>query len=324
MQRTTDIRAVENPISATFDLAADVYKRAPKVKKLVTYCRAFIYLWLLLGFIVIVAVSAYPGLTFLLLLIVSLTLYCLRWADNKQTRLLLMALGGVLSFFVALFSGPPLFLLEVLLLVLYALGWIILDLLRDLRKFFDYYVVRHGVIKAVRDANPEVRIPEGPDPVSRLLAYLRKASPENEHVLSQPGAVKRPVQLRGASGVAHDFDAMVLAEPSSLWSLTGWAYPGWVIFIKKYEAPPKLEDLKYLKHAAEDSLAVLKVPLSRVIALWSMKEGLTVSDDAYQFATGQVVIFRRHGDVFLCSLEMIAENEDGTYDLVPYVVQTPT
>jgi len=35
------------------------------------------------------------------------------------------------------------------------------------------------------------------------------------------------------------------------------------------------------------------------------------------------VTFRHHGDTFVCSLEIIGEDEDGTYDLVPFVVQKP-
>jgi len=40
--------------------------------------------------------------------------------------------------------------------------------------------------------------------------------------------------LIGRSGVNHNFDAIVIAQPSALWSLTGWAYPGWCILIKQY------------------------------------------------------------------------------------------
>jgi hypothetical protein len=317
-----DIRAVENPISATFDLASDVYDKAPKVRKMVTYSRAFIYLWLLLDFVLIVALAADPLVSLLLAILASAFLYSLRWAEEKEWRVVFLTLAAVVSFMLILLGGAA-FPLTLLFVLLYFLGWIILDMLRDIRKFFDFYVVRHAVIKAVRDANPVVKIPEGPDPVARLLTYLKRASSETEHVMSQPDAVKRGVTLRGASGIAHDFDAMVLAQPSSLWSLTGWAYPGWCMLVKMFGGPPKLDELKYLKHAAEDVTATMKVPPSRVIALWQMKDGQSMSDEAYQFVTSQVVTFRHHGDTFVCSLEIVGEDEDGTYDLVPFVVQNP-
>jgi len=318
----SDIRAVENPISATFDLASDVYERAPKVRKLVMYSRAFIYLWLLFDLILIVAIGPHPFVALLLTIIMSAFLYSLRWAEDRDWRIVSLTIAAALSVMIVLLAGSSL-LVMILFVVLYFLGWIILDMLRDIRRFFDFYVVRHAVIKAVRDSNPVVKIPDGPDPVARLLAYLKKASPETAHVMSQANTVKRAVSLRGASGIAHDFDAIVIAQPSSLWSLTGWAYPGWCMLVKSFAGPPKLDELKYLKHAAEDVVAVLKTPPSRVIALWQMKDGLSVGDDAYQFVTSQVVNFRRHGDAFLCSLEIIGEEEDGTYDLVPFVVQNP-
>ncbi len=50
-----DIRAVENPISAVFDLAEDVNDEVPKVRRLVTYATAFIVIWLTIDFIFIIA-----------------------------------------------------------------------------------------------------------------------------------------------------------------------------------------------------------------------------------------------------------------------------
>jgi len=318
----SDIRAVENPISATFDLASDVYEKAPKVRKLVTYSRAFIYLWLLLDFILIVALGAHPLISLFFALLVTALLFSLRWMEVNAVRITALTLAAVFAGCLIALSGANI-LLTLFFVLLYFLAWIILDMLRDIRKFFDFYVVRHAVIKAVRDANPIVKIPEGPDPVARLLAHLRKASPETEHVMSQPEAVKRAVTLGGSSGVAHDFDAVVVAQPSSLWSLVGWAYPGWCMLVKSFDHPPRLDELKYLRHAAEDVVATMKIPPSRVIALWELKGGQSLSDEAYQFVTTEVVTFKHHGDTFLCSLEIIGEDEDGTYDLVPFVVQNP-
>ena len=322
MQRT-DVRAVENPISAIFDLAADVQERAPKMRKLVTYSRAFIYVWLFVDFLIIVVASRVPFITLLLLVVVAVALYSLRWGEQRETRVILLALAAVMMFFIALFSLGSVFLITVLLIILFYLGWVILDLLRDLKKFIDYYVVRHGVIRVVRDADPVVKIPEGPDAVSRLLEYLRRSSPETKHVMSVPGAARTSVSLQGSSGMLHLFDAVVLAQPSSLWSLIGWAYPGWCFLVKRFEGPPRLDDLKYLKHAAEDVASKMKIPPSRVIALWTMREGQSLAEDAYQFVTSQVVALKHRGDIFRCSLEIIAETEEGSYDLVPFVVQVP-
>ena len=50
-----DARAVENPISAIFDLAEDVNDEAPRIRKLVTYATVFIGFWLVIDFIFILA-----------------------------------------------------------------------------------------------------------------------------------------------------------------------------------------------------------------------------------------------------------------------------
>lgn len=50
-----DIRAVDNPISALFDLSEDVNSEAPRFRKLVRYASAFIIIWLIVDFILILA-----------------------------------------------------------------------------------------------------------------------------------------------------------------------------------------------------------------------------------------------------------------------------
>ncbi len=319
-----DIRAVENPISAIFDLAEDVQGRVPKVKKLVTYSRAFIYLWLFINFLVIVAISNWPFLALILLSGTTILLYTIRWADTSESRAVLLALAAVFLVAIFIFSLGPQVLFAALFIIFFYLGWIILDLLRDMRKFFDYYVVRHKVINAVRNANPVVPIPEGADPVSRLLSYLHMTGGETSQVMSMPNAVSRGVPLMGRSGVVHNFEAMILAQSSSLRTFIPWAHPGWCILVKLYSSPPNLEDLKYLKHAAEDISMAMRVPPRRVIALCGMKADETLSEDAYQFLTSQVVTFRQYGDTLMCSMETIAETEDGTYDLVPFVAEIPS
>jgi hypothetical protein len=50
-----DIRAVDNPISALFDLSEDVNNAAPRFRKLVRYASSFIIIWLVVDFILILA-----------------------------------------------------------------------------------------------------------------------------------------------------------------------------------------------------------------------------------------------------------------------------
>ena len=55
-----DVRAVENPISAIFDLAEDVNERLPKIRKVVSYTRVFVSVWLVIDALVIVLLALPP------------------------------------------------------------------------------------------------------------------------------------------------------------------------------------------------------------------------------------------------------------------------
>jgi hypothetical protein len=50
-----DVRAVDNPITAVFDLAEEVSREVPRVRKLVTYASVFIGAWLVISFFLMIA-----------------------------------------------------------------------------------------------------------------------------------------------------------------------------------------------------------------------------------------------------------------------------
>ena len=72
-----DIRAVENPISAMFDLSEDVAQQAPNIKSLVHYASAFIIVWLIinvfLGLALLVTGQLFLMLIMLVLFIMGIT-----------------------------------------------------------------------------------------------------------------------------------------------------------------------------------------------------------------------------------------------------------
>ena len=72
-----DIRAVENPISAMFDLSEDVAQQAPNIRSLVHYASAFIAIWLfinvLLGLVFLFTGQLFLFLVMLVLFIMGVT-----------------------------------------------------------------------------------------------------------------------------------------------------------------------------------------------------------------------------------------------------------
>ena len=89
-----DIRAVENPISAMFDLSEDVAKQAPNIKSLVHYASAFILVWLIINILL--------GLVFLaegnlFLMLIMLVLFIL----GVTSLILLKRINHFFKYFVA-------------------------------------------------------------------------------------------------------------------------------------------------------------------------------------------------------------------------------
>ncbi|MDX1534467.1 MAG: hypothetical protein R3291_02475 [Thermoplasmata archaeon] len=320
-----DVRAVENPIAAVFDLADEVNEQAPTIRKAIGYTRLFIMAWLFVDFLLIVILSQ-PGGPFAAISVLALTgtlfvaALALRWSHGPVSRTFLFLVIVVVGVGIAFTFGAS-FLLGGLLAALFVLGIVILNLMKDVRAFFSYYALRHRAIKSVREEDPVVYVPKGEDAVQRLLAYFSERHPEVRQQ-AQTGRVQTPALLKGRSGLVYSFDGFIHGPPSALWKPFGLGETGYAIFIKAFTETPTAKDLQSLKAAVEDVCQVLKVPPTRVIALWNPPgEPEELSDDAYDLLTSEVVAYRRAGTEYRCSLELITESADGTYDFIPFVTE---
>jgi len=265
-----DIRAVDNPISALFDLSEDVNREAPRFRKLVRYATAFIVIWLAVDFILILV--------------------------TIRTSLLI----------------------GVLLAAIFVLGLATLGMLLGLNDFFRYYVMRHRVIMSVRNEDPVVKVPEGPTPAARLLVHLRSRNPELNY-LYPSNYLPAPLAVRGRSGVLYHLDLHMARRSGLAWRSIGRGYPGFQLFVKVFDRPPRPEELLWLKNAAEDVSRAKHMPASRVIALWPRQGEQDLSEESYNLLMSQVVRSSHRGKHFATSLELIIENDDGTYEFIPYI-----
>lgn len=267
-----DVRAIENPISAIFDLAEDVNAQAPKVRKSVRYATVFITIWLIVNF-----------------------------------------------FFMLVFLFGAALLWFILFLALFIVGALALKWLRELGRFFSFYVIRHRVIKSVREEDPVVYVPQGEDSVQRLVYHLASKNPHVQEGLKKPGLFQTQAILRGRSGVMYSFDGYLRIRPSLFWNWFGIGYPGYTLFIKKYDHPPRLLDMQSLRNAILDVTSTGSIPPSRVVAVWKAGEDDQIADDVYEFVTNETVSFSHRGNKFNTTMEIITESQDGTYDFIPYV-----
>ncbi len=266
-----DVRAVENPISAVFDLAEEVNAEVPRIRKLVTYATVFMGIWLFVDLLLILA-SIGNGNVFL----------------------------------------------AVALLALFVIGILALAMLRNLGDFIRYYSRRHAAILRVRNEDPIVYVPKGDTAVIRLFQYLSARSPSLAPAIAskqyQLGAI-----LKGESGLLYNFDGYLRSGSGAFWRSLGLGYPGYQLIIKAFGYPPRPDDLLSLKTAAEDVSKENRLPPSRVIALWIRRADQDLSEDAYRTITESKVTFAHRGKKYASSLELVIENEDGTYEFIPYM-----
>lgn len=264
-----DPRAVENPISAIFDLAEDVNKEAPRLRKLVWLAGFFVGVWLFLDFILIL-----------------------------QNVVHNFAMG-------------------IILIALFALGvWTLLTL-RRLNDFLDYYTLRHSVILSIRQDDPVVFAPQGSNVVERLRSYLASRNPTMAVALRTDG--QTPAVLKGKGGMLYNFDYYLRSRSGPLWRLFGVGYPGYQMFIKQVDKAPTVEVFWSMVRAVEDVCRQNKLPPSRVIVLWKRAEDQDLGDEAYDNLTSSAIKFQHRLRRYASSLELIIENEDGSYEFIPYV-----
>ena len=315
-----DARAVEDPIAATFELAESVDRQTPKIRKMLRYVRWFAFLWLVLDFFLMLILSRDPRITLLLFAPVVGLLFALRYAGDATTRTVVFV-AAIIFGILQVISFRETLLLGAVLEVLFFLGFIILDLMRDLRTFFDYFALRHRVILAVRAANPVVHVPQGKDAATRILSHLASTSPDLRAVIALPGALASPALLTGKSGLTYSFDAYVRSEPSALSRTLGIGHPGFSVFVKAFDHAPTLSDLQSLRTAVEDVCVATRIPPARVVLVWKASGDESVGPDTYEFLTHQAAHVTLRGAAYACCLELARVGDDGTYDFIPYVVQ---
>src|SRR5438034_10568617 len=292
------------------------------------YVRVFVSLWLLLDFFLITALAAIGGgnpvAAFLLFIPVIGLLLGLRRVSGQPPRLVLLILVIVFANLMIVSVGGMFLIFGIVLVALFVLGFIILELMRDLRSFFDYFALRHRVIQRVRQADPVMYVPEGKDAVQRILAHLASSSPDVRGLMAVPGAVAIPALLTGKSGLTYSFDAYVRRSPSQLWRTVSLGSPGYAVFVKAFERAPTLQDLNALKAAVEDASMASRIPPARILVLWQAKGDESVTPDVYEFLTKEAARVRLRGHTFVCSLELAVERDDGTYDFIPLVLEPAT
>jgi len=81
-----DVRAVENPITAIFDLAEDVGAQSPKIRIAIRYARVVIAFGLFINAILILVLADAREFALLLTFAIFIMLFVRRWLSDVGSR----------------------------------------------------------------------------------------------------------------------------------------------------------------------------------------------------------------------------------------------
>lgn len=187
------------------------------------------------------------------------------------------------------------------------------------RPFIDDYRVFAWAIHRANGWEPHPKIPEGPDPVSRLLSHLRATDERIDFLLETKGRkVEKNATVKGRSKKSHGFDAFFAAERPATLSLDDPIPEGITLLVR---AVPRatVEDLYELRKAAQDVLSgrlSLNDSAARVVLLQTGQGEF--SKEVVESAGKDWLEYPRtfgSGEVDWSSpVELVAEDSSGVYN----------
>jgi hypothetical protein len=206
----------------------------------------------------------------------------------------------------------------VLALVALVFGAIALSLLVETDRFYRSFVERHRSIRLLQDADPAPKVPEGRTPVARLTRYLAQTSPRlGEELHLRPDSLRTQVRLPAEGGADAPFDLVWVAPASAGYRWFGAGDAGFAVLARIGPDAPTLADLE--RFASEVGAVAARLPAQVRRAILLRAHPVPIPEEVYDRAVGRRIPVRG-GSV---ALEIISENADGTYDLVPHVLGVP-
>ncbi|MBM4249894.1 MAG: hypothetical protein FJ149_10785 [Euryarchaeota archaeon] len=160
------------------------------------------------------------------------------------------------------------------------------------------------------------RIPPGRTPLERYVRHLL-ADPRNGPALGEALRTARAgVTLNGASGAAHPFDLYLELPPGG--ALGGRR----ALFARVLDRPPGMADIDDIERAVRDVVSATSVPPARVVVIYAPGETGPFVERVEDAVFERLMESHLSGKVgwrgYCCAVELLSEEPDGTYDLVPF------
>lgn len=187
-------------------------------------------------------------------------------------------------------------------------------LLRENERLYREYVERHRTLLRLQEADPSPPIPQGTGPAERLLTHLRETNPRIEQALREdPRAARFRVQAH-IHGALRRLDLLLLSHPRGR---LGHREPGFAVIARVADGAVEPSTVEQFASEVEAFAPRLGEPLARAILL--SPKGGSVADSAYETAKAHSLRIGRRK----IPVEIVSERADGTYDLVPLLVEAP-
>jgi len=179
----------------------------------------------------------------------------------------------------------------------------------------EWVALRLGAIDDVERAGP-ARIPLGRTPLERYVRYLlgdERHRPMLEEMLQ---TARMGGTVNGVSGNAHPFDLYLQLPPGTAFGTQR------SLFVRVLDRPPVMADIDGLENDVRDVVSATAIPPARVALIYSPDaEGPFVEkvEDAVFERLMEKHLFGNVGwRSYCCAVELVTEEPDGTYDLVPF------
>ena len=202
-------------------------------------------------------------------------------------------------------------------IILIIIGGMALVISYKTRAYFKQFIAQQSAIKRIRDAEPITHIPKGKTPQERFIKYMKENPLFKQAMGRNSKGVKNDVQLTGRSGSTHKFD--IYAESKS-----SLGYPGYSLFLRCFDKPLKMEDVKDLVTAVKDVVEKTKIVPTGIVALQSFSSDLhdderKLGDEVYEYVMNNPILFKIGFRKYTRNLQIVTEERDETYDFIPFI-----
>jgi hypothetical protein len=179
----------------------------------------------------------------------------------------------------------------------------------------EWVALRLGAIDDVERAGP-ARIPPGGTPLERYVRYLL-ADERHRPLLEEMLRTKKlGGTVNGESGTAHPFDLYLQLPPGTAFGNQR------AVFVRVLDRPPVMADIDGLEQAVRDVVSATAIPPARLALIYAPNADgpfvERVEDAVFERLMEKHLFVTIGWRSYCCAIELVTEEPDGTYDLVPF------